>query len=166
MALSEILCRIYIFYGWGKNLQKIIAWEGNLKINVDSIFLISYSTRLKYTCRNIFIFIDNFMNVFVFQNSIKYLNFTQDDLVSVKSHKISFASMPRLHELKSDLYFSPKFILTRWIRGSAGKKSSSVLPGIDQTNQVCSNDDQWRVYPNYKFCESQGRDSYASGVPI
>ena len=27
----------------------------------------------------------------------------------------------------------------------------NLLPGIDQTNQVCSNDDQGRVYQNCKF---------------
>ena len=31
------------------------------------------------------------------------------------------------------------------------KKSSSLLPGVDQTNQVCSNDDQGRVYQNVNF---------------
>ena len=36
------------------------------------------------------------------------------------------------------------------------KKSSSLLPGIDQTNQVCSNDDQGRVYQNCKFHDPQG----------
>ena len=30
-------------------------------------------------------------------------------------------------------------------------KSSSLLPGIDQTNQVCYNDDQGSVYQNCKF---------------
>ena len=31
------------------------------------------------------------------------------------------------------------------------KNSSSLLPGVDQTNQVCSNDDQGRVYQNLYF---------------
>ena len=39
--------------------------------------------------------------------------------------------------------------------------SSSLLPGIDQTNQVCSNDDQGRVYQNYKFHDPWGRGSCA-----
>ena len=30
-------------------------------------------------------------------------------------------------------------------------KSSSLLPGIDQTNQVCGNDDQGKVYKNCRF---------------
>ena len=31
------------------------------------------------------------------------------------------------------------------------EKSSSLLPGIDQTKQVCSNDDQGRMYQNCKI---------------
>ena len=31
------------------------------------------------------------------------------------------------------------------------KKSSSVLPGMDETNAVYSDDDKGRVYPNYNF---------------
>ena len=34
------------------------------------------------------------------------------------------------------------------------KKSSSLLPGIDQTNQICSNDDQGRVYQIVNFMTS------------
>ena len=45
------------------------------------------------------------------------------------------------------------------------KKSSSLLPGIDQTNQVCSNDDQGRVYQNCKFHDPRGRGSCARVWP-
>ena len=45
------------------------------------------------------------------------------------------------------------------------KKSSSLLPGIDQTNQVCSNDDQGRVYQNCKFHDPRGRGSCARAWP-
>ena len=43
------------------------------------------------------------------------------------------------------------------------KKYSSLLPGIDQINQVCSNDDQERVYQNCKFHDPLGRGSCARG---
>ena len=36
-------------------------------------------------------------------------------------------------------------------------KSSSLLPGIDQRNYVCSNNDQGRVYQICKLPDSQGR---------
>ena len=39
--------------------------------------------------------------------------------------------------------------------------SSSQFPGIDQSNQVCSNDDQGRVYQNCKFHDPRGRGSCA-----
>ena len=45
------------------------------------------------------------------------------------------------------------------------KRPSSLLPGIDQTNQVCSNDDQGRVYQNCKFHDPRGRGSYARAWP-
>ena len=35
-------------------------------------------------------------------------------------------------------------------------KSSSLLPGIDQTNQVCSNGDQERIYQNCLFHDPWG----------
>ena len=41
------------------------------------------------------------------------------------------------------------------------EQSSSLHPGIDQTKQVCSNDDQGRVYQNYKFHDPWGRGSCA-----
>ena len=44
-------------------------------------------------------------------------------------------------------------------------KSSSLLPGIDQTNQVCSNDDQERVYQNPTFYDLRGRGSFARAWP-
>ena len=44
-------------------------------------------------------------------------------------------------------------------------KFFSLLPGIDQTNQVCSNDDQGRVYQNCKFHDPRGRGSYARACP-
>ena len=40
-----------------------------------------------------------------------------------------------------------------------------LLPGIDQTNQVCSNDDQGRVYQNCKFHDPRGRGSCARVWP-
>ena len=36
-------------------------------------------------------------------------------------------------------------------------KFSSLLPGIDQTNQVCSNYDKGRVYQNLKLHDPQCR---------
>ena len=39
------------------------------------------------------------------------------------------------------------------------------LPGIDQTNQVYSNDDQGRVYQNCKFHDPWGRGSCAGAWP-
>ena len=44
-------------------------------------------------------------------------------------------------------------------------KSSSLLPDIDQTNQVCSNDDQGIVYQNCKFHDPWGRGSCARAWP-
>ena len=38
--------------------------------------------------------------------------------------------------------------------------------GIDQTNQIYSNDDQGRVYLNCKFHDPRGRGSCAWGVAI
>ena len=43
--------------------------------------------------------------------------------------------------------------------------SSSLFPGIDQTNQVCSNDDQGRVCQNDKFHDPRGRGSCAGAWP-
>ena len=39
------------------------------------------------------------------------------------------------------------------------------FPGIDQTNKVCSNDDQGRVYQSYKFHDPGGRGSCAMVWP-
>ena len=39
-------------------------------------------------------------------------------------------------------------------------KSSSLLRSIDQTNQVCSNDDHGRVYQNCKFVLGRGHISH------
>ena len=44
-------------------------------------------------------------------------------------------------------------------------KICSLLPGIDRTNQVCSNDDKGRVYLNYKFHDPWGRGSCARMWP-
>ena len=44
-------------------------------------------------------------------------------------------------------------------------KSSSLLPGIGQTNQVCSNDDQGEIYQNCKFHDPLGRGSCARAWP-
>ena len=44
-------------------------------------------------------------------------------------------------------------------------KSSPLLPGIDQTKQVCSNNDQGRVYQNCKFHYPRGRGSCARAWP-
>ena len=45
------------------------------------------------------------------------------------------------------------------------EKSSSLFPGKDQTNQVCSSDDQGRVYQNCKFHDPSGRGSCARVWP-
>ena len=46
-------------------------------------------------------------------------------------------------------------------------KSSSLLPGIDQTNQVCSYDDQARVYQNCKFNKSHYSEyAFSSSLSI
>ena len=45
-------------------------------------------------------------------------------------------------------------------------KSSPLLPCIDQTNQVCSNDDQGRVYQKFKFHVQWGRGSCAMVWPF
>ena len=37
--------------------------------------------------------------------------------------------------------------------------------GIDRTNQVCSNDEQERVYQNYQFHDPRGRGSCARVWP-
>ena len=44
-------------------------------------------------------------------------------------------------------------------------KKSSLLPDIDQTNYVYSNDDQGRVYQNCNFHDPQGRCSCAREWP-
>ena len=44
------------------------------------------------------------------------------------------------------------------------KKSSSLLLGIDKTNQVCSNDDRGRVYQNFKFHDPWDRGSCARAL--
>ena len=44
-------------------------------------------------------------------------------------------------------------------------KSSSLSPGIYQTNQVCSNDDQGRIYQNCKF-HDPGAGFLCYGVAI
>ena len=41
------------------------------------------------------------------------------------------------------------------------KNSSFLLPGIDQTNQVCNNDDQGRKYQNCNFHDLWDRHSCA-----
>ena len=43
---------------------------------------------------------------------------------------------------------------------------SSLLPGIDQTNYVYSNDDQGRVYQNCNLNDPGGRGSYARVWPF
>ena len=40
-------------------------------------------------------------------------------------------------------------------------KPSTLIPGIDQTKQVCGNDEQGRVYQNCKFHDPLGRGSCA-----
>ena len=45
------------------------------------------------------------------------------------------------------------------------EKSSSLLPVIDQTNYVYSDDDQERVYKNCNFHDSRGRGSCARVWP-
>ena len=45
------------------------------------------------------------------------------------------------------------------------KKSSYLLPGIDQTNQVCSDEDQGRVYQNCKFHDPRDRGYCARAWP-
>ena len=45
------------------------------------------------------------------------------------------------------------------------KKSSSLLSGIDQTNPVCSNDDQGGVYQNCKFHYPWDKGSCARAWP-
>ena len=45
------------------------------------------------------------------------------------------------------------------------KMQSSLLPGIYQTNQVCSNDHQENVYQNYKFYDPWDRDSSGRAWP-
>ena len=42
---------------------------------------------------------------------------------------------------------------------------SSLLPGIGQTNQICSNDDQERVNQNCKFRDPRSRGSCARAWP-
>ena len=44
-------------------------------------------------------------------------------------------------------------------------KSSPLLPGIDQTNYVYSDDDQGRVYQNCKLYDPRGRGSCARVLP-
>ena len=50
-----------------------------------------------------------------------------------------------------------------WIYKTKGEmhyfffKSSSLLPGIDQTNLVYSNDDHGKVYQNFNFRDPRGR---------
>ena len=45
------------------------------------------------------------------------------------------------------------------------KKSFSLLPGIDQTNLVYSNDDHGKVHQNCKFHDPRGRGSCARAWP-
>ena len=45
------------------------------------------------------------------------------------------------------------------------QKSSTLLRGIDQTNYIYSNDDQGRVYQNYKFHDPWDRGSFARAWP-
>ena len=45
-------------------------------------------------------------------------------------------------------------------------KSSFQLSGIDQTNQICSNDNQGRFYQSCKFHEPRGRGFCARAWPF
>ena len=45
-------------------------------------------------------------------------------------------------------------------------KPSSLLPGIDQTNQICNNDDQGRVNQNCKFHDPPGQGFLCYGMII
>ena len=64
--------------------------------------------------------------------------------------------------MESDILHLPN---EKTVRKNLYIKIFSLFPGIDQSNQVCSKDDQRWVYQNCKFHDPQGKVSCAGAWP-